>query len=148
MKNLILIGIVLCSLSSSAQNEPQKMIDEFFNLYKNKNADAALDYIFGTNKWMDESKNDIESVKFKLNSTIKQLGDYQGFNTITKKTLGEHLVLYTYMVRYDRQPLRFSMLFYKPNDQWRLMNLSYDYNLGDELEEAAKAFRLKENIDY
>lgn len=148
MKKLLLIGLLCCPFSSFAQNDPQKMIDEFFNQYKNKSADAALDYIFGTNKWMDNSKDQIESVKFKLNGTLKLLGDYQGYDLITKKSVGDHYSLYSFMVRYDRQPLRFSILFYKPNDQWRLMNFSYDDNLDDELEEAAKAYRLKENLDH
>jgi hypothetical protein len=145
MKKSLLIVLLFCTFNSIAQSDPQKMIDEFFDLYKNKGTDSALDYLFGTNKWMDGSKDQIDGVKLKLNSTLKLLGEYQGYNLITKKSVADHLSLYTFMVRYDRQPLRFSILFYKPNDQWRLMNFSYDDNLGNELEEAAKAFRLKEN---
>jgi hypothetical protein len=52
------------------------------------------------------------------------------------------------MVRYDRQPVRFSILFYKPNNQWGLQNFSYDDNLDEELKESSKAYRLKENLDY
>jgi hypothetical protein len=141
MKKIYLIALLFCSFNSFAQNDPQKIIDEFFKLYKEKNSDASLDYLFGTNKWMNNSKEQIESVKLKLNNTLKLLGEYQGYNLITKKSVTDHLSLYTFMVRYDRQPLRFSILFYKPNDQWRLMNFSYDDNLGGELEEAAKAYR-------
>lgn len=148
MKKIVLLILLAASINVSAQDDPQKIIDQFFSLYKNKGAIEAVDFIFSTNKWMSESKDQIENVKFKLNGTLKQLGDFNGYNLITKKTLGNHLSLYTFMVRYDRQPLRFSLLFYKPNDQWRLMNFSYDYNLGEELEEAAKAYRLKENLDY
>ena len=148
MKKLFLIGLLFYSFNAFTQSDPQKMIDEFFKLYKEKNSDAALDYLFSTNKWMDESKNQIEEVKFKLNGTLKQLGEYAGYNLITKKSVGEHLSLYTFMVRYDRQALRFSILFYKPTDQWRLMNFRYDDNLADELNEASKAYRLKENLNY
>lgn len=148
MKKLFLIGLLFYSFNSSAQEGPQKLIDEFFNLYKNKGTNEAIDYIFSTNKWMKDSKDQIESVKIKLNGTLKQIGDYNGYNLITIKTLGDHLSLYTFMVRYDRQPLRFSLLFYKPQEQWRLQNFSYDASIPDELEEASKAYRLKENLDY
>jgi hypothetical protein len=37
-------------------------------------------------------------------------------------------------------------LFYKPDNSWRLQNFSYDDNLDTELEEANKAYRLKENL--
>ena len=148
LKKMTWIVLLFCWVNSLAQNDPQKISDEFFRIYKEKNSDAALDYLFGTNKWMNDAKDQIDNVKFKLNGTLKQLGDYYGYNLITKKTIGEHLWLYNYIVRYDRQALRFSILFYKPNDQWRLMNFSYDDNIDDELKEAAKVHRLKENIDY
>jgi hypothetical protein len=54
----------------------------------------------------------------------------------------------TYIVKYDREPLRFTFFFYKPKDVWRVSNFSYDENISDELEEAAKVYRLKENINW
>lgn len=148
MKKILVLGLLFCSINTFAQNDPQKIIDEFFSLYKSKDVDTSLDYLFGTNKWMVNSKDQIEEVKSKLKGTLKLVGDYYGYSLITKKSVGDHYWLYTFMVRYDRQPIRFSILFYKPSDQWRLMNFSYDDNLGDELEEAAKAYRLKQNLDY
>lgn len=138
---------MFCSFACTAQNDPQKIIDEFFTLYKNKGSDTSLDYLFGTNKWMDNSKDQIEGVKLKLNGTLKQLGNYYGYDLITKKSLGDRYWLYTFMIRYDRQPVRFSLLLYKPNEEWRLMNFSFDDNMDDELSEAAKAYRLKENLE-
>jgi hypothetical protein len=147
MKKLFLIGFLFCSIACSAQDDPQKIIDRFFDLYKNKSANEAIDYIFSTNKWMKDSKDQIENIKFKLNGTLKLLGDYAGQSFMAKKTAGDHLTLYTFIVRYDRQPLRFSMLFYKPANEWRLQNFSYDDSIDTELEEAAKTYRLRENIE-
>ena len=145
---IVLIGLIFCASNTFGQDSPQKIIDNFFSLYVSKNANEAIDYIFSTNKWMNDSKDQIENVKFKLNGTLKLIGRYEGYNLITKKTAGEHMVLYTFLVRYDRQPLRFSLLFYKPSNEWRLQNFSYDDNIDEELEEAAKAYRLKENFDH
>ena len=92
-------------------------------------------------------KTNIDNVKFKLNGTLKLIGGYAGHNLISKKTVGDHLTLYTYIIRYDRQPLRFSLLFYKPSNEWRLFNFSYDDSLDEELTEAAKVYRLKENLE-
>jgi ABC-type transporter MlaC component len=149
MKRLTLIALLFCSLNAFAQNDPQKMIDEFFKLYKEKSSDAALDYLFGTNKWISESKEQIENVKFKINSTVvKSMGDYFGFDLITKKTAGSKLTYYTYLLRNDRQPIRFNFLFYNPNGQWRLQNFSFDDSIKDDLVESSKAYRLKENLEY
>jgi hypothetical protein len=147
MKIVLFIFFALTSLSLSAQSDPQKIIDEFFGLYETKGVDRSMDFIFGTNKWMDKSRDQIEEVKLKLNSAVKLMGDYYGYNLITKKTVGDYYHLYTYMVRYDRQPIRFTIIFYKPGNQWKLMNFSFDDHLSEEIQEAAKLSKLKENIE-
>lgn len=148
MKKFITLCLLFISVNALSQNDPQKLIDEFFKLYNNKSSDAALDYLFGTNKWMSESKEDIENVKFKLKSTIKQVGNYYGYDLITKKTISNKMALYSYFIRYDRQPLRFTLQFYNPNGTWRLQNFSYDDTFDEELKEASKSYRLKENLEY
>lgn len=149
MKKIIPIALLFCSLSTLAQDDPQKIIDEFFTIYKNKSSDEALDHLFKTNKWVSESKDQIEGIKLKIKSTVvKPMGEYYGYDLITKKVISDKITLYTYLIRYDRQPVRFSFLFYNPNGQWRLQNFSYDDKLMDELDEASKAYRLKENLDY
>lgn len=150
MKKLLVLSI-LSSLAflANAQNQPKDIIDHFFELYESKGSNEALDYIFGTNKWMSNSQKSIDDLKYKLNGTIELIGQYYGYEPIVTRTIKGHLELHTYIVKYDRQPLRFSFLLYKPNDTWRLQNFKYDDNLDTELEEAATAYRLDENIiDY
>ena len=148
MKLSIIVVLQFCWLGSFGQHDPQQILDKFFNLYGKESPNEAIDYLFSTNVWMDDAKDQIENVKFKLNGTLKLLGDYAGHELITTKSVGDRLTLYTFMVRYDRQPLRFSLLFYKPSDEWRLLNFRYDDSLSSELDEAANAYRLKENLEY
>ena len=49
------------------------------------------------------------------------------------------------MVKYDRQPMRFTFKLYKPNDKWILFSFKIDVDLDDELEQAAKLYYL--NLD-
>lgn len=106
-------------------------------------------YAFGTNKWMGGSREQIEGVKFKINSTVvKSMGEFFGYELISKKTVGDKLIFYSYLIKYDMQPIRFKFLFYNPNGEWRLQNFSFDDKLKEELEEGAKVHRLKENIEY
>lgn len=50
------------------------------------------------------------------------------------------------MIKYDRQPVRFQFIFYKPSDKWQLQDFRYDDDLDTELIEAANAYRLMENL--
>jgi len=132
-KNMILVVFIFSFFNGFAQDDPQKLIDEFFNRYQAKNPSDAVDYIFSTNKWMTGSKDQIDNIKIKLNSAVKVLGTYYGFTLLGKKNAGDHLIIYRILARYERQPLRFNFTFYKANDHWVLYNFSYDDSIEEEL---------------
>jgi hypothetical protein len=97
---------------------------------------------------MERKQDDLDNVKTKMKSLVAVLGDYYGFEQLSEKTVGEHLKMVTFIVRYDREPLRFTFLFYKPKDAWRLNNFSFDEDLDKDLDEASKAYRFRENSNY
>lgn len=128
-----------------AQTTTEEITTAFFDTYE-KSPLQAVEYVFGTNKWMPERNRDgIEHVKTSLSSLLDLVGDYYGYEKITEKSVGESFKLVSYLVKYDREPLRFTFIFYKPGDKWQLQSFQYDENIDDDLEEAAKAYRLKEN---
>ena len=141
----LLIVIVLSTNILKAQTTTEEITTEFFKTYE-KSPQKAIDYVFGTNKWMmDRNKDGIENVKTQLTSFLGLVGDYYGYEKITEKSVGESYKLVSYMIKYDRQPVRFTFVFYKPKDKWQVQNFKYDDNLDDELEESGKVYRLKEN---
>jgi len=138
---------MLVFLSASilkAQTTTEEITNEFFKIYI-KSPQKAVDYIFGTNKWMERNKDGVENVKTQLAGFLGLVGDYYGYEKITEKSIGESYKLVSYMIKYERQPVRFTFIFYKPKDKWQVQNFQYDDSLGDELEEAGKVYRLKEN---
>jgi hypothetical protein len=145
---LLTLVIVACFSTNVAvaQSNTDEIIIEFFKIYE-KSPTNAVDYIFGTNKWaLERNKDAIENVKTQLNSSLKLVGDYYGKEKITEKSVGESLKLISYMLKFDRQPIRFTFTFYKPKDKWQILNFKFDDNLDDELEESGKVYRLKENL--
>ncbi|CAL2102228.1 protein of unknown function [Tenacibaculum sp. 190130A14a] len=94
---------------------------------------------------IDRNKDGIENVKSQLTNFLGLVGDYYGHEKITDKSIGKSYKLVSYMVKYDRQPIRFTFVFYKPKDKWQVQNFRFDDNLDDELRESGKVYRLKEN---
>lgn len=124
--------------TSFAQNTPEDITKKFFDLYKKATADEALDYIFATNKYSVNNKDGLDDLKRKLNKTRSLEGDYHGYDLLYKKAAGENYVVLTILVRHDRDPLTFRLLFYKPADKWMLQHFKYDNKMDEELDEASK----------
>jgi hypothetical protein len=137
--------LMLVFVNAFSQATTKDITDKFFSIYK-KNPLQAVDYGFSTNKWMSRKPDDLANAKTKLKDLIALLGDYYGYELLSDKTAGPNIRMVAFIVRYDRQPIRFTFLFYKPKDSWQLNNFSFDQDIDKDLEEATKAYRLKENF--
>ena len=137
------LGIV----KTSGQATTKEITDKFFGLYATDPI-KAVEYGFSTNKWMDRKQDDVANLKSKLKDIVSLLGEYDGYELLSEKTAGQSTKMVTFIVRYDREPVRFTFLFYKPKDTWRLNNFSYDEDIDKDLEEATKAYRLRENNTF
>ncbi|MFB6344046.1 hypothetical protein ACE1ET_20175 [Saccharicrinis sp. FJH62] len=149
-RKIKLIALTFVTILSTnilkAQTSIEEITTEFFKIYENS-PQKAVDFVFSTNKWIiDRNKDGIENVKNQLTSLLGLVGDYYGYEMITDKSVGESYKLVSYMVKYDRQPIRFTFVFYKPKNKWQVQNFNYDDNLDDELEESGKVYRLLENL--
>lgn len=147
--NLIILSLAIysCSNANSQSGEaltPEKINEHFFDLYDSKGPSEALEFVFSTNNWINETQT--LEVKNKLVELTKQLGDYQGKEVISKRSISEDYLLYSFLIKYDRQPIRYLFIYYKPNNKWQLQKFQYDDNLEIELIEAASAYRLTENL--
>jgi len=138
--------IVVCLTKSFGQSTTTEITEKFFSIYT-KDAIKAVDYAFSTNKWFDRQQDGVANLKNKLKTTIDLCGEYYGYELLSEKTAGPSIKVITYIVKYDREPIRFTFFMYKVKGIWRVNNFSYDEDIDKELEEAAKAYRLQENIN-
>ena len=150
---LLFSAIVCCSgLGASAQTaakpavkpasaQPAKpasaVIDEFFKKYKEEGTGPALDYFFGTNKYF-VNPGGLAQLKVKLDSVRQSLGDYLGKELVAQKSASGSLVLYSYLVKHEVQPIRFTFILYKPHNYWVFYRFLYDDRMDQEMEEAVK----------
>jgi hypothetical protein len=146
LRQLILTGLLLTLIiaESSGQTTPNEIAEKFFSIYS-KDPLKAVDYAFSTNKWFDKQKDAVVGVKNKIKNLTDLVGDYYGYELLAEKSAGPSVKILTFIAKYDREPLRFIFLMYKAKDSWRVNNFSFDEDIGDELTESAKAYRLKEN---
>jgi hypothetical protein len=144
---LVLCPVLLFACNVTAQVQQQTPADiskKFFEIYAAKPNDA-IDYIFSGMKLTKQVNEDITAIKKNLKMTIDQDGAYYGYELITEKNLGSTLKLISYMAKYDKQPVRFIFIYYKPADKWKIYTFQFNTNLDEELTSAAGVDQLKEN---
>lgn len=119
------------------------MVDKFFIDYQNSGSSEAIDKLYSTNKWMDRATDAITKLKGQLEGLNEDfVGKYYGYELIVEKKLAESYILLSYLVKFDRQPVRYTFQFYKPKDNWLIYSFKFDGGIGDEIEEAAKLYFL------
>jgi hypothetical protein len=149
MKRIILM-LSLTSLScqvTKAQSSPPEIVVKFFEVYKKEGSDKAIDYIFSTNKYAAENKSAIEELKTKLKTISTIDGLYCGYDILSIKSAGENYKMFTILTRHERDPITFRIIFYCPQDKWQVQNFKFDNKMDEELEEASKGYKFKENIN-
>ncbi len=119
---------------TSAQEKPEDITAHFFQLFQEQSSDAAVDYFFSTNKWLNNDKTSQDNIKLQLKKGIAMLGQYYGYELIEKIVYTENYMMFNYMLRYDRQPIKFTFVLYKPNQTWQIQNLKLDEKLEDDIE--------------
>jgi hypothetical protein len=120
----------------------KELIRDFFNKYKTEGADKSLDYIFSSTK----SVSGIENLKVKLDSARLQTGEFTGYSQVAQKSVGDGMVLLSYLVKHKNDPLRFTFIYYKPEDRWVLYKFYFDTDLVEELEYSGKLYFINEGV--
>ncbi|RVU01955.1 hypothetical protein EOD41_08360 [Mucilaginibacter limnophilus] len=113
----------------------QTYAENFFKAYKEDTRKAVFE-LFKTNPRIDSGK--LEDIVKTIDKERKNIGDYHGKELITQKKASGSLVLYSYLVKHDVQPVRFTFMFYKPKNDWIIYRFYFDGNVDSELQDSAK----------
>jgi hypothetical protein len=114
----------------------------FFKKYKDEGVSTAINYIFSSNTLLTDTTQ-LADLKNKVDSTRRNIGKYYGNSLIIKKNVSPDLVLLTYLVKHEKQPIRFSFIFYKADENWMLYKFQYDDQVISELEDSGKIYFIK-----
>ena len=141
MKNgVLLLILVIASFNSRAQvssDTPEGIIENFFKVYEKDGEKAAVAniYAYGDSSMQQSMKYVTDTLAHTSNNLG---GKCLGSELITKKCMSGSLCYYSYLVKYRLAPLRFTFVFYKPQDKWEVMNFVFDSNAINDLAKASK----------
>ena len=145
-KIFIIIPILLFGFIAFPQQSPNEIVDQFFEEFETKGSSVALDNLYKPNKWMSRNTDAIAQLKSQIEGLNEDyVGKYYGYEFILEKKLADSYILMSYLVKYDRQPIRFTFQFYKPNKDWIIYSFKYDGAVDAEIEETAKLYNFRLN---
>ena len=146
MKTYLTLIFLAISFISVGQKSPKEIVSNFFTEYKNDGSSKALDDLYSNNEWISRSTDAITKLKQQVESLNEDyVGKYYGYELIVEKRLSDSFVLMSYLVKFDRQPVRFTFQFYKPDNEWRTHSFKFDGAIDEEIEESAKVYYLELN---
>lgn len=131
--SLLSMLVMFTCNSFSQENNDSALIAKFFTLYEEEGIFKSLEYIYSDNFWISRDVGVSDTITNQLEKVVNLLGNYYGFELIKKAKLGTCYVVYSYLLKYDRQPLRFVFILYKPNNEWRFQSFNFDGNIGEEM---------------
>ena len=137
MKISLFLFTILLSFNSFASGY-QSEIDAFFKLYKKGEINKAIESIYKSNKYVSSNPDQIINIKNQLSSLQGLVGEVNNINKIDTYLVGDNFVHVTYIVTYDRQPIRYEFQFFKVKQGWRISSFSFDDNLTNEIEILAR----------
>lgn len=134
----LLFAAFVSSAMAQAKDDGQELIDNFFDYYKTKGYHIALRYALSTNKWIKPEGSELDGLITTLSKQVDVMGDYLGYEEIRSKTLGSRFRIVSYLVYYQRDPIRFTFELYKNNVGWEISDVAFDTKFDEELEESMK----------
>lgn len=141
---LLFLCILIVGCTPQAQKESNEIkekeidgyVESFFTKYRDAGTGEAIDYIASTNKKLQG----LGTLKFKIDSVRSRAGSFTGYSEITKKKAAEGLILFSYLVKHEDQPMRFTFVFYKPRANWMLYDIEIDTDVINDLVTSGKIY--------
>ncbi|MFS4416618.1 hypothetical protein [Maribacter sp. 2307ULW6-5] len=120
----------------------EKVIAKFFENYR-ESPEKAVDYVAELNEISGHNEIiNVEESKIELSEFSASLGEMKGYEKIDHIQFTESYALTSYLVKSKTNAVRFSFVLYKADAYWRITNFTFDDDLFEELQEAAKVYRL------
>jgi len=136
MKLTIVILTALLSFNAVA-SDYQTDIDQFFKLYQAGKINEAVDSIYQSNQYVSSVRDQVINVKNQMATLEGLIGEVNNIVKIDTYHVSDQFVHVTYLVTYDRQPMRFEFQFFKVNEGWRIYSFSFD-DIANEIKEIAR----------
>lgn len=108
-------------------------ISAFFATIKKGQPKEAAERLLSTNAEAAARLDNKLSVENGLERMKDTLGAFKDFNIVKEKKIGERIVYVLAFAIYEKQPVRFEFIFYKPEEKWLFLNVNFGLQTIDDI---------------
>ncbi len=115
----------------SSNEVPEKIVSNFYSLYNERGIEPAIDYLFSNNPVLYSKGESIHNLKQTILNIEKVLGKINSYSVLKNVDVNDSLKVIITFVKYEKQPLRFLFVFYKPDKKWMTYRFEIDTSFPD-----------------
>lgn len=137
---VILVQTAFVFAGENATNKPEKalsyqeQVKMFFDKIDRGQFKEALEELYSRNPWASQLQDQLNKLKGQFITLPDMAGAVHSHDLLIEQDLSDRYVLLWYVVSFDRAPLSFRFVFYKPKDSWVIYYFEYQ----DDLQALAK----------
>lgn len=134
---LIVLSLILfgptAALRAQAATDYLQEISAFFATIRKGQPKEAAERLLSTNAEAASRLDNKLSVENGLERMKDTLGAFKDFNIVKEKKIGDRIVYVLAFANYEKQPVRFEFIFYKPEEQWLFLNVNFGLQTIDDI---------------
>jgi len=130
MKKTIVVCCLLFgagfSFSAAAAQTPQQIVEKFLSGIQKGKISESYDELFKGSNILTAKPQAVTTLKHQTKTGLPLYGKVLGFEKIHNEQLSKSLARLVYVLKVERHPTIWQFYFYKPYDQWVLINVKFN----------------------
>ena len=110
----------------------KKMCEEVMGLVTEEKFGGVFDKVEPYWLFPEEELTNMRALTIKQMEKVKtRFGEVVGYVLVKEETIGDTVIRYSYIQKYERHMIRWAFVFYKPTDEWLLNAMTWDDAIGE-----------------
>ncbi len=126
---IALLFLPLASLSAAAAETPKQKVEKFLAGLQQGKVSESYDELFVGSNISKAKPQAVTTLKHQTKSGLPLYGKVLGYEVVHNEQLSNSLARLVYILKLERHPTIWEFYFYKPGDQWVLINVKFNDKL-------------------
>ncbi len=125
----LVLAAFIFSAHVALAKEPREFTEVFFKMVLAGQISNAYDQLFAGSPITTQKPQAINALKRQTSTVLPLYGRILGFEKIKEEEIGKSIMRLLYVLKLEMMPTVWEFYFYKPADNWYLVNVKFNDEL-------------------